>query len=116
MVVLRRVHVLRLPFVLRLALVLHVLHVLHFHVAIVVVFLVHFFDGPEDLLVLHLEVRLLGVLDDLVYTIYFELVSVNLRLVIFELKHHLFELFTALFEVLLVDNELFGDFWAALFR
>ena len=66
------------------------------------------------MLVLHLEVGLLGILNNLVNSVDFKLVRMHLRLVVFEFKHHFFELFGALFKVLLVNNQLLGDFWAAL--
>ena len=66
------------------------------------------------MLVLHLEVGFLGVLDNLVDSVDFKLIRMHLRLVVFELKHHLFELFGPLLKVLLINYQLFCDFWAAL--
>lgn len=78
------------------------------------IFVVHLWHNAECLLALELEVRVLGLLNLTVDTIDLELVGLDLRLVVLKFGDHLLELLASLLEVLLVDNELLGDFWATL--
>lgn len=61
-----------------------------------------------------LEPHLLDVGDLLVETLILETVSVNLCLVILKLSHHILQLLSSLFEVLLVDLKFFCDLRTAL--
>jgi|LakMenEpi03Aug12_release.lakeMendotaPanAssembly.Ray.scaffolds.fasta_scaffold761237_2 hypothetical protein len=73
--------------------------VLHFFI----LFLVHFLDGSEVLLVLHLKVSVFGISNDLVNSINLKSVGVDLRLVVFKFKNHLFKLFGSFFQILLIN-------------
>ena len=81
-----------------------------------VLLLIHFFDGSKVLVLLVLEVGLLRLFDVLVHAVDFKLVGGDLGLVVLELENHLFELLGALFQVLLVNGELFVHFRTALLR
>jgi hypothetical protein len=73
--------------------------VLHFFI----LFLIHFLDGSKVLLVFHLKVSVFGISNDLVNSINLKSVGVDLRLVVFKFKNHLFQLFGSFFQILLVN-------------
>jgi hypothetical protein len=62
-----------------------------------------------------LEPHLLDVRDLLVQTLILKTISVNLRLIVLQLCYHVFQLLGSLLQVLLVDLEFLGNFWATLF-
>ena len=81
---------------------------------IFILFLIHFLDGSKVLLVLHLKVSVFGISDDLVDSVNLKSVCMDLRLVVFKFKNHFFKLFGPFFQVLLVNYQLFCDFWTTL--
>ena len=87
----------------------------HHHLLIVVILFFSLLDSAK-LLLTHLEVDSLDLLDLSVDPGDFERVSMDLGLVVLELRHHLLELLSALFEVLLVLGQLLGHVGAALLR
>ena len=67
-----------------------------------------------ELLLPHLEVGGLDLFDCAVDAVDFELVGVNLRLVVFELGNQVLQLLAPVLQVLLVLGQLFGHVGAAL--
>jgi hypothetical protein len=91
-------------------LLLHLLLLAHaFHV------FRHLRDHAHLLLPHHLEVSVLGSLNLTINSVDFKLIGVNLTLVVLEFSNHLLKLLGALLQVLLVNDELLGDFGTTLF-
>jgi len=84
--------------------------------ALLVLFLIHFRDHTELLLVLEVEVMVLGLGGLVVDSLDLEFVGVHLGLVVFEFCRHLLQLLASLLQVLLVDDELLGHLGSALLR
>jgi len=84
-----------------------ILHVSIAHIAI------HIF--AYILILSAIEVKIFYRLNLLVQSFNFELVSINLRLIVFQFLYHFLQLVSSFFQVLLVNLKLFSYFWSTLF-
>lgn len=67
-----------------------------------------------DHILLTVEIKLLDWANLLVKSLDLEFVGIYLRLVVFKLLNHFFQLLSSLFQVLLVNLKLFSNFWTTL--
>ena len=85
-------------------LILLLIHVFSLHVLV------------DDVILLRVEVEFFDWANLLVQSLDLKLVSMHLGLVVLELLDHFFELHWSLLQVLLVNHQLFCNFWAWLLR